>query len=100
MTMLGIFTSQSVVANGGYLTIRPDSGKEAVVHNIYADDNGDVDIIELYRSDGTNDILVGTFKGSYVTCYFHVSNGYYMKVKNVSGISIPLGYDGVYTVES
>lgn len=85
-------TAHSSIADTAYLTVQPTSGTEWIIHNIYLPAGSSV---ELYRTDGSNDIKIDSGTDSWTGCVFHVTNGIYFKVKNVSGGAIYLGYDGV-----
>jgi len=82
------------VANGNYLDIRPPSGEEWVIHNIYHSDDA-----ELYFSNGTDEIRFSSHsgEGGWIGYFFHVTNSHYLRVKNVSGATALIGYDGVQT---
>lgn len=90
-------TAHSSVANGSYLTIQPSAGQEYIVQNIYGPYGS---ALELYRTDGTNDIKIdyANSEGGWGLVKHFVTNGIYLKVKNVSGGSIYVGYDGVRIV--
>jgi hypothetical protein len=94
MAIGDIYTDLQTVTSGNYLDIQPASGYEAVVHNIYYADD-----VELYRTDGSNNILVdsGTGSGMFNNLAIHVSNVQYVKVKNTTAASKYVGYDGIYT---
>lgn len=81
------------VNNNAFLAFQPTTG-ELVLHNVYVPLGS---AIELYWSDGTNDILIDTGVQSYNDFHFHCTNLVYVRVKNVSGGSIRLGGDGMYT---
>jgi len=84
---------QSVV-NGAFLDIRPGAGQEWVIHNVYYGG-----AVEFYRRDGTNDLKfdsdaqAGWFNG----IFCHVTNSNWLGIKNVSGATILIGYDGIAT---
>ena len=84
------------VAAGAYLTgdIRPASGSEATVHNIYSNQATQV---EVY--DGTNSLIVSAPAGttSWLGYVFHVTNAVYLRVKNTSGSTALISFDGVYS---
>jgi cytoskeletal protein RodZ len=85
----------SSVASGEYLDIRPPSGEEWVIHNITH--NG---AVELYFTDGTN--TIGPIDsdagaGGWLNFNFHVTNSCWYRVKNVSGTTQLIGYDGIQT---
>jgi len=82
------------VANGDYLAIRPSGTEEWTIHNITWGG-----AIELYVSDGDNRFKFGaesTFGGR-LGDVFHVTADYFYEIKNVSGGSIYISYDGVLT---
>jgi len=88
-----VVAGHSSVANNAYLTIQAGAGAEWTVHNIYTP--GDA---ELYRTDGANDTLLESVTtGGWFGYFFHVTNAYYFKVKNVSGGVQFMGYDGIVT---
>ena len=82
------------VANGASITIQPTGTVEYVIHNIYVPTTAD---IEMYRGDGTLTILSDANTGSLYNFFFHASNTQYITIKNVSGASIEIGYDGTVT---
>ena len=93
MAVGDVVAAHSSVDNGAYLTIQAGAGIEWTIHNIYTP--GDA---ELYRTDGTNDILLESVADAgWFGYFFHVTNSYYFKVKNTSGGAQYMGYDGVIT---
>lgn len=81
---------------GDFLTIQPAAGVEAVVINIYHGDKA----IEVYYSDGTNDIKIDAGESGGLSLMgrsLGVTNARYLKVKNVSGSAAYLGWTGMYT---
>lgn len=84
----------SSISSNGFLNIQPPSGEEWVIHNIYHEDS-----VELYFSDGTNNLLFDAEQGvGYWAWYeFHVTNSRYLRVKNVTASAKLIGYDGVQT---
>jgi len=80
------------VADGEFLDIRPPTGEEWIIHNITCSAN-----CELYYTDGTNYILVDTLvgPGGWLNFNFHVTNSRWYAVKNVSGGTALIGYDGI-----
>lgn len=88
------------IGNGSSQTIRPASGSEAVVHNLFYAGN-----VEVYATDGTNSILIAKDStadaaggGSMLGLFLHVTNAHWLTVKNVaaSGSKV-IGYNGVVT---
>jgi len=85
----------SSVSANGYLSIRPPTGEEWVIHNIYHEHD-----IELIFTDGSHDIVFDSDSGSgvYARYAFHVTNSVYLKVHNKdTSTSRLIGYDGVQT---
>jgi hypothetical protein len=86
---------QSVVATTGVLDIRPASGIEWTIHNIYYSQG----TVEFYKTDGTNNIKFDsdTSNGARLGAVFHVTNSQWIQVKNTAGTATIIGYDGVQT---
>lgn len=83
------------VAAGAYLTIRPSSGSEWVIHNI-----GHEGTASLSFYDGTNELeFVDSKAGPHCWAYYawHVTNTNYMRVKNEDGSAKLIYFDGVVT---
>lgn len=74
------------------LSIRPTGTAEWIIFNFYFGGSW-----ELYRTDGTHDVLIdfGSGSGSIQQRKMIASNGIYFKIKNVSGGAAYFGYDGV-----
>jgi len=89
-----IVGAHASVADDGYLDVQPSAGIEWIIHNLFVPDSiaGGV---EVYSYDGTSAILVGTFTSTQMMVNFHCSNTFYLRMKNVSGSSADLGYDGI-----
>jgi hypothetical protein len=82
------------VGSGAYLTIQPGAGVEWIIHNIFVPD-GSSSGVEVYAWTGATFILIATITSSMLTHNFHVTNTYYMKLKNLAGGALYLGYDGI-----
>ena len=89
-----MFADIQTKADDASVDIRPAAGCEAVIHNIYYEDD-----IEIYRYDGTLEVWIEEFTGKGVWSWldFHVNNTDRIRVKNVGGESHEIGYDGIYT---
>ena len=85
----------SSVANNSYLDVQAGASEEWVIHNLYlpAFTNG----YELEWYDGSTAQKIDTLSGSLYNAMFHVGNTRRIRVKNVTGSSQNLGYDGVQT---
>lgn len=87
----------SVAASGTY-DIKPSSGVEWVLHNVYyyaATVN-----VKLSMTDGTNvvDFDSDTSQGGRLGMAIHVTNAYWLRVTNLnSGAAVLIAYDGVQT---
>jgi len=80
---------------GGYLDIRPPSGEEWVIHNIYHAYD-----VDLAFTDGTNVLTFDTDVGAgvYAKYAFHVTNSLWIRVINKDTANARLiGYCGVQT---
>ena len=94
MAVGDIFSDIQLVANLAYLDIRPASGKEAVVNNIYYEDD-----VAISFYDGVNEVDFDTATGAgiYARFGFDVDNTNRIRVKNTGGEAHPIGYSGRYT---
>jgi len=94
MAVGNVFSDIQSIENNAYLDIRPANGKEAVVNNIYFEDN-----IEIKFYDGTNEVDFdsATGAGCYARFGFDVTYTDRIRVKNVGGEAHPIGYSGRYT---
>lgn len=94
MALGDVQTAISSVANNAVLDIKPSSGVEWVIHNLLYGG-----AMELYKTDGTNSIKVDsdTSNGGRIGVYLHCTNTVWYQIKNVSGASAILSYDGVQT---
>ena len=82
------------VADAAFVAFQPAGTTEIVLHNVYVPSGS---AVELYWSDGVNDILIDEGTESYNDWSFHCTNLTYVRIKNVSGGSIRVGGDGMYT---
>lgn len=84
----------SAVANNATTNIQPGSGVEWVVHNVYYEG-----AVEFYIVNGANTIKIDndTSSGARLGAVFHLNNTQYLQIKNVSGGSIDIAYDGIQT---
>lgn len=95
MTVGDVVTAHSVVLTTSYLDIQPSGTATWGIQNFYIPDGV---LCEVYRTDGTNEILL--YKGSTTLQLpqpFHATNSIYFRIKNVSGSSSYLGFDGRIT---
>ena len=83
------------IATTAVMQIRPASGTEAVIHNIYIPDGKQA---TLKRTDGTNVCTVDTVVGGgWLNFNFHVNYADYIEVVNDDGSTQKLAYDGIVT---
>lgn len=80
------------IANNASVDVKPETGVEWVIHNIYVESGKQV---KVYRTDGANSVLVDTVTGSLLAFFFHLTSEMYIKLENVSGETINIGYDGM-----
>ena len=86
----GVFTA---VADAAVVSIQPAAGVEWCILNIWYESS-----VELYYSDGTNDILFDSDTGGGIWMgRLPVTNSLYIKVKNISGAAQNIGYSGYQT---
>lgn len=89
----GTVNNYASIANSGYLTIQATSGEEWVIFNIYAPVGS---ATELYMTNGSNDIKIDSDNtGGWRSFKYLITNTQYLKIKNVSGGAIYIGYDGI-----
>lgn len=85
--------NQVTLLNGQSMDIAPStSGIEWVVHNIIIPFGS---ACELYKTDGSNDILIMNTSTSLLSYNFHCDISSYYKLTNISGSTIYASYDGV-----
>jgi hypothetical protein len=94
MTVNHAVTALTLITNGNSLTIQPAAGVEWIIHNIEF-----VGACEVYKTDGTHPIQIYAGTTSLLGFQFHLTNGIYFTVKNVSGGDFYISYDGIITVE-
>lgn len=96
-TVNGFFTITAGTSN----TIRPISGQEFVIHNVYWNNtSGSSPNLEFSMTDGTNNCIFDTdlTRGSMRGHCYHLNNTYYMKINNISaGTTMIIAYDGIQT---
>lgn len=84
------------ILDNEYLDIQPSAGVEWIIHNITVPNTSSV---ELYMSDSVNEILVDSNVGGWIDFHFHSTNSVFYRIKNTSGVSIFIGYDGIVSKE-
>jgi hypothetical protein len=82
------------ITNNSFLELQPAGGTEIVLHTIYY-----AGAVELYFYDGTDTIKFDTDGAAGVrrNLNHHCSNTVWVRVKNVSGSTMMIGADGMYT---
>lgn len=95
-----IFEGQSSVANNGYLTIQPASGEEAVIVEIFANGGGK---LKVNNYDGTTEVTKLDLSSAggdpwpvHGDC-LPVTNSKYIRVQNLNGAAMIMGWKGFYT---
>jgi hypothetical protein len=96
MTKGDTVASLSSVNAAASMTIRPGTGIEWIIHNIYHEAE-----VELYVVEGANELLFddASAKGSWSAYFFHLTNTDYMKVKNTNAGAKLIRYDGIVSKE-
>jgi len=85
--------NNSSVASAAFLDVQPGSGVEWMIHHIHHED-----AVEIYWYDGTNQFLISTSAGAnYESIGARVTNSIRLRVKNTSGSTKRIGYDGIQT---
>ena len=81
-------------SNNTTLAMQPGVGEEWTIQNLSWGGAS-----ELYFTNGSNSILVGTSasSGGRLNNYLNCTYTHYYSLKNVSGTTALLGYDGVVT---
>jgi len=94
MAVGDVYADLQSLADDAELTIQPAAGAEAVIHNAYYGG-----AVEFYRKDGTDTVMFESdaAAGARIGMCWHVTNGQYLTIKNVSGGAAIVGFDGVYT---
>jgi hypothetical protein len=89
-----VCVSDESVSDGSYMTIQPGSGAEWVIHNVYYGG-----AVEFYFYNGTNETKfdADATYGARLGLCLHATNSAYFRVKNISGGSIRMRFDGVQT---
>jgi len=88
-----VVVASTQITAGSTSTIKPGSGVEWIIHNIYIPTTGQA---ELYATDGTNPILVdSSYGGGWLNHFFHLTNAQYLEVKNTGALAIYMKYDGI-----
>lgn len=87
----------TAIANNNYLTIQPVAGVEATIHNIHSSGASELSIY-----DGTNEIRIDASSTEiwWSNLTESITNGVYLRVKNVSGSSVLMHASGVVTAQA
>jgi hypothetical protein len=82
------------IADDAYMTIRPASGEEIVVHHVFHE--GD---IEIEHYNGSVSVFFDSHAGRapYSCDSFHATYTNYFRVKNVNGAAQDMSWDGIVT---
>ena len=96
MAVGDILQAHSSTANDATVTVAAAAAGEATIHNFYTPSSA---AWELYRSDGTNEILLFSCTGPLLgyVCHVQATAGVYLKMKNKSGGTVYMGFDGIVT---
>jgi hypothetical protein len=92
MTIGDPVLSHAITLSGSYLDIQPSGTTVWGIQNLYVPEGV---TCEVYRTDGTNSILLYTLSNTLqLTQPMYASLYIYFRVKNISAGSAYLGYDG------
>jgi hypothetical protein len=81
------------VAAAASLTVRPASGDEWIIHNIFSAEGYP---IEVYITDGTNPIKIDSnLSGGLLGYAFHLTYTVYMTIKNTDASARYISYNGI-----
>ena len=95
MTVGDVIIGHIIVTSAGSMNIKPSGTTTWAIQNIYIPDGVSC---ELYRTDGSNDLLLYSITNSIQFAQpIHATSSVYFKVKNVSASSSYMGYDGRVT---
>ncbi len=89
-----VFSDIQSIENDAYLDIRPGEDEEAIVNNIYFEDD-----VTITFYDGTNEVDFdsATGAGIYSRFGFDITYTNRIRVKNTGGEAHPIGYSGRFT---
>lgn len=94
------YISSVTLLDDGYALLKSDTvGIEIVIHNIYVPQGYTVEVYHYYNSSPAKEILLYTTSTSLCGYCFHANDDGCIKVVNVSGSTIDVGFDGVETSE-
>lgn len=90
-----VASSSVTVTAGSTVLIQPSAGVEWTIFNVYAPKTAS---IEVYRTDGTNPILIDSNDlGGIFNNFWRCTNTSYLSIKNTGIASIYIYYDGTQT---
>lgn len=93
MTDTYMVYSVSTILPSQYMDIVPSTvGEEWTIHNIIIPFGY---TCEIYQSNGAIDILIVTTSMSLLSYHLHCDTSYYYRVKNTSGTTINVSYNGI-----
>lgn len=89
-----MFSGTTSISTGGTFDIKPSSGIEWNIHNVYFNAT-----MKLSMTDGVNvvDFDSDTTKGARQAMTTHVSNTYWLRITNTGTSILLIAYDGIQT---
>lgn len=72
------------------------SGIEWMIHNIIIPFG---ESVEIYNTNGSNSILICYTTTSLLSYSFHCNTSHYYQIKNTSGVTLTVAYNGIVTKE-
>jgi len=94
MAIGDVVSNIASVSASSYLDIQPGAGVEWVIHNIYHEDQ-----VQLEFYDGSLSLIFDSDTGPGIWAWyeFHANNTRRIRVKNTASGAKLIGYDGVVT---
>jgi hypothetical protein len=83
------------IGSGASLNVRPSSDEEWIIHNIYTSLGNAIAVYRWNNTGTTPEILVTKTSVSLSSIYYHCTLSDYLVIKNLSGSTIYVSYDGV-----
>lgn len=83
--------------NNSTLDIQPGSGAEWFIQNLFSEQGMSIEVYRVDDAAGTNKKKVMTLVGGEVQVGMRATNDRWIQLKNVSGSTQFIGYDGVVT---
>jgi len=90
-----VFQQFGSVNAAAYLEVRPASGNELVIHNVYHAQDIDLKLVDAAGHEC--DFMAESGKNVITNIYLHLTNAQYLRVYNIAGTAQYVAVDGIYT---